>query len=302
MVCALVLSFSFTVISSLAADGEQLVEVLAECQATYDEEMGFFALDSITLVSGETYQINYNGTEYECVAQTLEGLGIAIGNLSDYGGMGSGEPFAIALEAEGWILLPFDGSTSVTLSIYQVVSSSDSSDSTDTVTDPYITSFSFAWFDVGDSATNYNSFLVGLVSGQTYEVIYNGTSYICEAKTGYYSGVPYVYVGNPKWAFSGVFAADGDLPFGYVEINTGNPMSFVGASQGSSGTVYDFSFYHYVVAPDEVLRNDITSFVDSSTGWVSSFVGAVVDNPLILCFVVLAFVGVGVGIVERLKK
>lgn len=46
----------------------------------------------------------------------------------------------------------------------------------------------------------------------------------------------------------------------------------------------------------------VTSIVTASIGWVTSFVGAITSNPLILMFVVLAFVGLGVGLIRRLIR
>ena len=55
------------------------------------------------------------------------------------------------------------------------------------------------------------------------------------------------------------------------------------------------------VAITTILSN-VTSFVTESIKWVGSFVGAITSNPLILAFVIVAFVGLGVGLIRRLVR
>lgn len=47
---------------------------------------------------------------------------------------------------------------------------------------------------------------------------------------------------------------------------------------------------------------DVGSMVTSSVGWVGSFVGAVTSNPLLEAFVIVSFVGLGVGLINRLVR
>lgn len=47
---------------------------------------------------------------------------------------------------------------------------------------------------------------------------------------------------------------------------------------------------------------DIGKIVTGSVSWVGSFVGAITDNPLILMFVIMGFVGLGVGLIKRLTR
>lgn len=47
---------------------------------------------------------------------------------------------------------------------------------------------------------------------------------------------------------------------------------------------------------------DITTIVTSAVSWVGSFVGAITANPLILMFVIIGFVGLGVGLIKRLVR
>lgn len=46
----------------------------------------------------------------------------------------------------------------------------------------------------------------------------------------------------------------------------------------------------------------VTTFVTSCVSWVGSFVTAITDNPLILTFVIVAFVGMGIGLIKRLVR
>ena len=49
----------------------------------------------------------------------------------------------------------------------------------------------------------------------------------------------------------------------------------------------------------EILTS-ITSVVTSAIGWVTSFVTLITDTPLLLLFVVVVFVGLGVGLLKRI--
>lgn len=45
---------------------------------------------------------------------------------------------------------------------------------------------------------------------------------------------------------------------------------------------------------------DIGNWVTASVTWVGEFVGAITDNKLILGFVLVALIGTGVGVINRL--
>ena len=47
---------------------------------------------------------------------------------------------------------------------------------------------------------------------------------------------------------------------------------------------------------------NVTTLVTEAVKWVGSFVSAITSNPLILTFVIVAFVGLGVGLIKRLVK
>lgn len=51
----------------------------------------------------------------------------------------------------------------------------------------------------------------------------------------------------------------------------------------------------------DILTN-VGSIVTSSITWINAYVGAITDNPLIEMFVIVAFVGLGVGLIQRLIR
>lgn len=46
----------------------------------------------------------------------------------------------------------------------------------------------------------------------------------------------------------------------------------------------------------------ITSLVTAAIGWVQDFADVIVSEPIILIFVVVAFVGLGVGLIRRMMR
>lgn len=46
----------------------------------------------------------------------------------------------------------------------------------------------------------------------------------------------------------------------------------------------------------------ISSIVTAAITWIGDFVGVIVENPLLLFFVVFAMVGTGVGLIRRLIR
>lgn len=60
-------------------------------------------------------------------------------------------------------------------------------------------------------------------------------------------------------------------------------------------------FQETAVAIATILSN-VSAFVTESIKWVGSFAGAITSNPLLLIFVIVAFVGLGVGLIQRLVR
>lgn len=50
------------------------------------------------------------------------------------------------------------------------------------------------------------------------------------------------------------------------------------------------------------MLSDIGSMVTSAVSWIGSFVGAITDNKLLLGFVLVALIGTGVGLINRLIR
>ena len=100
---------------------EIIFELPSETEVTFED--GIYEQPEYTgelLVSDETYTVTWNGTEYTCVAQTMSGMGGAIGNVGlATGGTDTGEPFVIVtMASEGMlVIMALDGSTSATVKI-----------------------------------------------------------------------------------------------------------------------------------------------------------------------------------------
>lgn len=104
--------------------------ILPETTVEFDPDTGEGSVADVVNVSvGNTYTVNWNGTEYTCVAQALDMDGDSTVALGDVGavtdGDSTGEPFVVAffdsetaaMVGAGVVLCALDGSTSVTLSI-----------------------------------------------------------------------------------------------------------------------------------------------------------------------------------------
>lgn len=48
------------------------------------------------------------------------------------------------------------------------------------------------------------------------------------------------------------------------------------------------------------ILSDISLVVTEAISWITSFVGVITANPLLLLFVIVCFVGLGVGLIGRL--
>lgn len=50
------------------------------------------------------------------------------------------------------------------------------------------------------------------------------------------------------------------------------------------------------------ILTDVTSFVTASVDWIGDFVAVIVAQPLLEMFVITSFVGLGVGLIQRLVR
>ena len=73
-------------------------------------------IDALDVVGGQTYTVNWDGTEYECVCID-HGSSITLGNISIMGeGANTGEPF-LFLPTEQNVVVTLDTSASHTISV-----------------------------------------------------------------------------------------------------------------------------------------------------------------------------------------
>lgn len=50
------------------------------------------------------------------------------------------------------------------------------------------------------------------------------------------------------------------------------------------------------------ILSQVTLLVTESIEWITAFVGAITAQPLLLMFVIVSFVGLGVGLIKRLIR
>ena len=50
------------------------------------------------------------------------------------------------------------------------------------------------------------------------------------------------------------------------------------------------------------ILDSVSDIVTAAITWIGDFVGVITANPLILMFVIVAFVGLGVGLIKRLIR
>lgn len=50
----------------------------------------------------------------------------------------------------------------------------------------------------------------------------------------------------------------------------------------------------------QTILTSISSFISSAITWIGQFANVIVENPLILAFVIVAFVGLAIGLIQRL--
>ena len=131
--------------------------ILEPATLTFAETMGFYATVvelNYPIEDGKTYTVNYNGTNYECVAN-----GEFIGNTLAGGGADNGIPFAVALMNDVWMFGNVVGDTTATVSISGVIKQPISFDYLPDYPEidltasefPTIVAGSYTYFDTGAS-------------------------------------------------------------------------------------------------------------------------------------------------------
>ena len=105
--------------------------ILPETTPIYDDaEQAFFITECLSLSAGHDYTVRWNGTDYTCTAQEMDGI-VLLGNggALDSTLPGSDDPFVIVAVPEsmmeslgvGAMIVSMDGSTELTLSISGVI-------------------------------------------------------------------------------------------------------------------------------------------------------------------------------------
>lgn len=99
----------------------EYVTILPETEIPFTENIMIFEYNSgLNVEAGKEYSVNWNGTTYKCIAQTLPSTNmIGLGDLSGNGGSANGEPFTIHTDETQTFIFPMDGSTTLTLGIYE---------------------------------------------------------------------------------------------------------------------------------------------------------------------------------------
>lgn len=201
-----------------------MVEILSETTVALEEE-GIGELPMLNLVAGETYVVNWNGTEYSCVAQLpdpSDEAAVALGNMVAVGQADTGEPFAMITIANVLMVLALDGtvSTEVTISIKGIGEISHPipgellPEGVPYVYKDYILEETDA---VETTDPNYGKIWViqnppTVTAGETYTVIYNGVMYDC------------VGLDNSSFAEGAVALGNASVVGG---ANTGEPFAMV---------------------------------------------------------------------------
>lgn len=50
------------------------------------------------------------------------------------------------------------------------------------------------------------------------------------------------------------------------------------------------------------IMGDVGTFVTEAVGWIGEYVTVITSNPLIEAFVIVSFVGLGVGMIKRMIR
>lgn len=104
----------------------EIVDVLPETEYALEDKYGTMGTEFegiIPIVSGETYQVTWNGVEYDCVCAELSGITFVgdVSVMTDGAFPSTGEPFIIGTMStqNKSMIVALDGSTNATVSIRQ---------------------------------------------------------------------------------------------------------------------------------------------------------------------------------------
>lgn len=142
------------------------------------------------LVIGHTYHISLDGADYTCVAKIVDGVP-ALGNPGIFGGEDSGEPFLIGIVPGDWL-----GEDANILMIYSIDPNAAEhtvgitvEESAELVYSSFGLPFAYTemfgmylWETYGDTEAYPDPKLFDLLIGETYRLVWDGTTYDCIAQ------------------------------------------------------------------------------------------------------------------------
>ena len=189
-------------------------------------------------IAGETYSIGWDGTDYTCVAFTLESAAnqVMLGNTFALGGEDTGVPFFMSSieDGSGMTMFALDTNESHSIHVHHKVTV-DSNDSTTIVPEQAIPGF------VEDGAfymTMLEMYMDIIKPGSTYSVSWDGIIYVCTATI--FDGI--TVVGNQ--AFDG--GVDTGEPFMVVLAppeKAGNSTGITIIATSDAGESHDLAVY-----------------------------------------------------------
>ena len=263
-----------------------MVEVLPGFSVTVTEENDgfFFITEPFSVTIGESYTVNWNGTEYKVTAadsailnEEMAGVPLLMNEGVDFN-TGSGLVFAIVCmgsdDTYGQVIVG-DGSTSVTLSIYQGGAEVRKLDGRCLPSGvPYIegegtikTVLAETTF-TGLSNNGTQIGLIPLIAEKTYFVNWNGTKYTCVSRN--VNGA--VVIGNGSY----LLGTGNDEPFGVASLAS-DGISMIWSHDGSTEAIVsieqDETVFHKI---DERLlpENVDTTYTLTKDGSTIKLVGS----------------------------
>ena len=261
----------------------------------------FGTLVDFKLVVGDPYIIKWQGVEYECVAfEELfnEQEGIGVGNKVVTGGENTGEPFVLGCPVGTDSIIAIDVTNTleeVTFSIChkkEVVHHLDPKYIKDmyyTEEDESVEIFPMTTLTASeDNAGQFNAPIIGFVEGETYTLIWNGTTYESVAKKVSKNDVTAVGIGNSDVALGSgntgepFVVADVEAMGGWMIMDVdglmaGNPMTKLTISifAGKKGKIHKIDNKYIdaewmatktIGAGDVIYKDTYTEFSESSEG------------------------------------
>jgi hypothetical protein len=218
-----------------------------------------------SLTIGETYIVNWDGTDWTCIAQDASVLMdscVALGDLSDFTLSGNGEPFVIGVVngvgVQYFSLRDKEAGGSHDIRIYQETTLSKQIDKK-YIPIPFFGKennvvLDYTFTDTQDSEGNWSGQCVyedtsdsTLVVGETYTVVWNGVSYNCECV----NFMNMSFVGNPVVTDG----EDNDLPFAIARSHSSDVSGIIGWSVVII-TPNDTGVYNCIISGSSIKKVD----------------------------------------------